>query len=275
MDEFPMFDRPRTWKYALPWALVVVLIPITGKMVASMNPEIRYWAILPFGFMVLFVIIGLVDLWKYVSAHNVELFERRQSALSITPLVLLSQNMKQMHPEAVRVLNRFGVRTSWQVRMNANLGERDWVLADTNVHFGFIEFVLARSGTALYPKNRFSQGSKKWDPDGIVEDREQYDELERWMFSRLMVTRSHGDFRPAEFIPPWKPALILETMGLTGEQDLYRPDEEPRKDLGSSQPTPASKNGNGQKAEDVIDLTDDDIAAIEMVQAENAARYDA
>lgn len=239
MDEFPIFNMPRTWKYGVPWAIVIVLIPVTGKMVASSNAEIRFWAVLPFGFMVLFTIIGLVGLWKYMSAHNVDMFERRQIALSMTPLVLLSNNMKQMHPEAVRVLNRFGVRTSWQVRMN--FGERDWVLADTNVHFGFIEFVLLNSHTALYPKGRLSQGSKKWDPDGLVEDRVQHEEFERWMFSRLMVTRSHGDFKPAEFIPPWTPELILETMGLTGDQDLYRPDEDPRKDL-NSQPV---SNGKG------------------------------
>ncbi len=268
-----LYDRPKTWKYAFPWAMVVVLIPVTGKMLASPDPEIQYWSLLPIGFMLLFFVIGCIKLWEKISSHSAELFTQHQEALSMTPLVLLSQNMKQMHPEAVRVLNRFGVRTSWQVRVNA--GERDWVLADSNVHFGFIEFVLLNSHTALYPKNRFSQGSKKWDPDGLVEDREQYDELERWMFSRLMVTRSFGEFRPAEFIPPWNPKLILETMGLTGEQDLYRPEEKPRKDLGSPQPAPAS-NGNWHKAEeDVADLTDEDMAEIERVKAENAARYEA
>jgi hypothetical protein len=258
----------------LPWALVVLLIPFTGKMVASQDPEMQYWAILPFGFGVLFFLIGCVKLWESISSHSAELFTQHQEALSMTPLVLLSQNMKQMHPEAVRVLNRFGVRTSWEVRLNGNLGERDWVLMGTNVHFGFIEFVLSRSGKALYPKRNLSQGSTKWDPDGLVEDRLQHEEFELWMFFRLMVTRSHGDFKPAEFIPPWTPALILETMGLTGEQDLYRPDEEPRKDLGSPQPAQASKNGNGHKVqEDGRDLTDEDMAAIERVQAENAARY--
>jgi hypothetical protein len=163
-------------------------------MAMSPNPEIQFWATVPFGLGILCFIVGLVSLWKYVTAHSAEVFNQRQEALSMTPLVLLSQNMKQMHPEAVRVLNRFGVRTSWQVRLNENMGQRDWVLADSNVHFGFIEFVLSNSTTALYPQNRFSQGSKKWDPDGLVEDREQYDEFEKWMFARLMVTRSdHGD----------------------------------------------------------------------------------
>lgn len=234
------YDGPRTWKWAVPAAIVILLIPIAGRMYASTNSETQLWATLPCGFAVLFLLVALVNLWRLVTKHNEEMFAEHQAALSTTPLVLLSQNMKSMHPEAVRVLNRFGVRTSWQVRVGRNFGERDWVLADTNVHFGFIEFVMSKSTRfALWPKRNFSQGSHKWDPDALVEDREQYDELEKWMFARMMVTRSHGEFGPAEFIPPWTPDLILETMGLTGEQDLYRPEE----DLKLKNLT------NGQKAE--------------------------
>jgi hypothetical protein len=267
MDE--IFNFPRTWKYGMPFVVVVLLFPVTGKMVASPNPEIRFWAMVPFGLMIVFTIIGLVNLWKYMSAHATEMFERRQTALSTTPLVLLSENMKQMHPEAVRVLNRFGVRASWQVSVT-NAGDRDWVLADTNAHFGFIEFVLSRSGKALYPKNRFSQGSKKWDPDGLVEDREQYDDLERWLFSRLMVTRSHGEYQPAEFIPPWNPELILETLGLSGEQDLYKP-ESTLKQLGKEPVATngsGNGNGNGHKAAsaEVPDLTEEQLEAITKEQ---------
>jgi len=187
--------------------------------------------------------------------------------------VLLAENMKQMHPEAARVLNRYAARTSWQVRVGKNFGERDWVLADTNVHFGFIEHVMLKSSkTALYPKSKFSEGSSKWDPDKLVEDREQYDELEKWMFARLMVTRSHGDYKPAEFIPPWTPTLILETMGLTGEQDLYRPEEEFKaKDLDKSAASTGQRSaGSAQQAavpEEAIPLTDADMA---VLAAENA-----
>lgn len=208
----------------MPGAMLVLLLPVIGKMLISPNPDIRYMAMVPIGFWGLFFVIFLVNLWKYVTEHAQDMHSEHQAALSLTPLVILSENLKQMHPEAVRVLNRFGVRTSWQVRVN--MGQRDWVLADTNVHFGFVEYVLSKSYRgALYPKNNFNPGSKKWDPDGLVEDREQYDEFERWMFTRMMVTRSHGDYKPAEFIPPWTPELILEEMGLTGEQDqeLYRP----------------------------------------------------
>ncbi len=269
------YERPKTWKYAVPFALVVILIPITGRMSISPNPEMQFWAMVPLGLIFIFLLIGLINLWKVISAHREELFVQHQEALSMTPLVMLAQNMKQMHPEAVRVLNRFGVRTNWEVKVNANLGERDWVLMGTNVHLGFVEHVLSRSGKALYPKRNLPQGSKKWDPDGLIEDRVQHEEFELWLFSRMMVTRSHGDFKPAEFIPPWTPDLIMETMGMTGEQDLYRPEEEPRKDLGAtSQQAPVSKNGNGHKNDqEIIDLTDADVAVIQRENAEYAAKY--
>ena len=255
---------PHTWKFAVPAAIFIVLIPVTGKMFASPNSETQFWSMIPCGFGFLFLAIAAVNLWKLLTAHAEELFTQHQEALSLTPIVLLSQNMKQMHPEAVKVLNRFGARTSWQVRVNANNGTRDWVLADTNVHFGFIEFVLSRSGVGLYPKRNFSQGSKKWDPDGLVEDREQYDEFETWMFSRLMVTRPHGEFHPAEFIPPWRPELILETMGLTGEQDLYRPDEDLKlKNIGSDQ-KPVISQQPVKEEHEVRMPTDDEMDAIRI-----------
>jgi len=266
-----MFDHwydngPRTWKYAVPGGFIILLIPLTGWMMVSTDESTQALAIVPLGFCALLGAIFLVNLWKYVSAHNASLFREHQEALSVTPLVLLANSMKQMHPEAVRVLNRFGVRTSWQVRIDANRGVRDWVLADTNVHFGFIEFVLHRSGAALYPKNRFMDGSKKWDPDGLVEDREQYNDLEKWMFARLMVTRSHGEFKPAEFIPPWTPALILETMGLTGEQELYQPED----GSGAARQLPVedverrTSNVEGQKTEDVHALTTEEEEANQL-----------
>jgi hypothetical protein len=169
----------------------------------------------------------MTEFWRYWTSHQERLHSEHQAALSTTPVVLLAQYMQRMHPEAIRVLERFGVRTSWQVRIDLHRNARTWILEGTNpnVHFGFIEFVLTHSGRALYPRNRFKDGSKKWDPDGIVEDREQHAEFEAWLHSRLMVTRSHGEYKPAEFIPPWTPKLIMETMGLTGEQELHQPEE--------------------------------------------------
>lgn len=225
---------PHTWKWAVPAAMALLLGYVSVKLIENHALE----AALAFMFAGLFLVMALMNWWRLYSSHREDLHEQHMRALSITPVVLLAQSMRQMHPDAIKVLNRYGVQTSWQVRVNASLGTRDWTLLDTNVHFGFIEYVLSKSNGALYPKNKFSEGSKKWDPDGLVEDRQQYDELEKWLFARLMVTRSHGDFKPAEFIPPWTPASIMDVMGMSGEQDLFYPDE-----------AKTSFSGNGKNAE--------------------------
>lgn len=268
-----MFDDfARTWKWAVP-GFFMILLGWGGFIVFQMEGW-KNAAVLMILVALLCLAITLTNWWRFASDHNEELFERHQHALSVTPLVLLSENMKSMHPEAVRVLNRFGVRTSWQVRVDANRGQRDWMLADTNVHFGFIEFVLSRSGKALYPKRNFHEGSRKWDPDGLVEDREQYAEFEMWLFARLMVTRSHGDFRPAEFIPPWTPELISVTMGLTGEQDLYQPEEDkavkqlPAEKEAARGPVLAVKKEDRSR-----DLTEEESKAVEAENERYASLY--
>ena len=279
-------DGPRTWKYAVPGALAILLFWSVWVLPAGSG---KYtWLLVLLGAWCAW--IALMNFWKLFSSHKEDMHEQHMRALSITPLVLLSHNMRQMHPEAIKVLNRFGARTSWQVRVGKNFGERDWVLADTNVHFGFIEFVLSKSNGSLYPKNQFHEGSKKWDPDGLVEDREQYSELESWLFSRMMVTRAHGDHRPAEFIPPWTPKLILETMGLSGEQDqdLYRPEDYLKlKDLTAtdkqtktaglvdqaweSVPMQTLANHEAATADNVDELTEEDMVRLAAENADYAA----
>lgn len=270
-------DGPRTWKWAVPGFFFCVLLWLSIVLVGMQETE---WAVGSIILGLFMLAMALTNWWRLVTEHNEKIFAEHQSALSTTPLVLLSNNMKSMHPEAVRVLNRFGVRTSWQVRVDANRGQRDWVLADSNVHFGFIEFVLSRSGKALYPQRQFSQGSRKWDPDGLVEDREQYAEFEKWMFARLMVTRSHGEFRPAEFISPWTPELIRETLGLTGEQDLYQPEDDRtvKQILVEKEAVRGPARGESpqvqvKKEVPVMDLTEESQAAIEAENKRYASMY--
>lgn len=269
---FELFDSgPRTWKWAVPGFFFCVLLWLSIVLVGMKKTD---WAAGSIILGLFALAMALTNWWRLVTEHNEKIFEQHQNALSLTPLVLLSNNMRTMHPEAVKVLNRFGVRTSWQVRVDANRGQRDWVLADTNVHFGFIEFVLSRSGKGLYPKNRFSEGSRKWDPDGLVDDREQYAEFENWLFSRLMITRSHGEFRPAEFIPPWTPELIRETLGLTGEQELYQPDEDKTvKQLPAEKDATRGPVLQAKKDDQVRDLTEEALRAIEEENARYAGMY--
>jgi hypothetical protein len=227
-----MFDSwsegPRDWKWIVPGVLGIMLCLVVYQC----------WMIGTDGFLLVALALACVACIFFLSAltnyiwlvkrRSEELYREHMEALNATPLTKLADAMKQMHPEAVRVLDKFGIRTMWGVDVGKTLGERDWVLLGTDVpvRFGFIEYVLNKSGKALYPAYRFAEGSKKWDPDGVTLDRDQHKAFEKWMFARTMVTRSHGDYKPAEFIPPFTPKTIMELMGFTGEQELYRPDDE-------------------------------------------------
>lgn len=177
-----------------------------------------------FGIAILLVFASVRELWMDWARWKQDMWARQQHALSETPAVRIAEALRGLHPSAAAVLNKFGVRTQWQVKIEADRS-RDWILLGTNVHFGFVEFVLGNSSNvSLYPKRMFSEGSKKWDPDGLTEDREQYTEFELWLQARLMVTRSFGENQAAQFIPPWSPALVLEVMGLDGPQELFQPE---------------------------------------------------
>lgn len=258
-----MYDETqKDWHWALPGSIFVTLAVLAGYLYSKQVNQ--YWVLLVLGLAVIaFIGFGLNVFNKMVD-QSTERFERRQAALANTPLVQLAEHMKAMHPEAVKVLNRFGVRTTWDVVFNH--GERDWVLQGTNCHFGFIEYVLNRSSsTALYPKRLIGEGSKKWDPDGLILDRDQYDQFETWLFSRLMVTRSHGDYKPAEFLPPWNPFHIKQMMGMVGEQELYQPQDGPYKDLAqepAKAPGPVVPQPDQKLAAERGELSDEDMARI-------------
>lgn len=267
-------NEAKTWKWAVPAGISIVLFVVCARLYLSTNPNAQYGIMLAAGFMVLCVAISMVNLWRLITEHIEYINTEHQAALNETPLVKLAESMRQMHPDAVKVLNRFGVRTTWDVTIN--LGQRDWILQGTNVHLGFVEWIMDHSGVAMFPKYRLGEGSKKWDPDGMITDREQYEQLELWLYSRLMVTRNHGDYKPPEFIPPWTPAMVMEMMGMTGEQDLYQPEEVARQNLNG--------NGNGQKPvanavkpEPAIDerpLGEDELLAISLEEEAMSKKYD-
>lgn len=276
-----MNEGPRTWKWLIPGLIAVAFVFWGMQWAMATGSDISLVGTFMVIVGVFFGVAAAVNLWRLVSEHAADLHQMRKAADATTPLVLLSKNMRQMHPEAIKVLNRFGVKTSWGVTVDIERGERDWILLDTDpsVHFGFVEHVLTNSKGTLMPMGWFSEGSKKWDPDGLVEDREQYTAFRKWLYARMMITEAHGN-QPPHFIPPWNGALILEAMGLTGEQELYKPDlSEGRKDLSdipqvngfvTRKRTEAPKEAEASKEPEV---TEEEWEAIQAEMKRNAAKY--
>lgn len=278
MEEF--YHPPRTWKWLAPGVVAGSLVFWGLQLTADGGQltAVGVWMVI-IGMLV--GVAAVVNLWRQISEHAAEMFRQKREAEMLTPLVSLAKSMRQMHPTAVQVLNRFGVKTSWGVKVDVERGERDWVLLDTDpsVHFGFIEYVLSQSkGRSLMPMGWFSEGSKKWDPDGLTDDREQYQALRKWMYARMMITEAHGN-QPPHFLPPWNPQLVMEAMGLTGEQDLYQPDlsdgsrnldDIPRSksemDKLAANGEPSAANNEPRKQDDGEALTEEEARALDLVR---------
>jgi len=249
-----MFNEPRNWKWAVPMMLMAPFGLATYWLVQAETIWVAYLACIPVTMTLAMAILAVSNYVRYQVEWRTYVFDQRQRALNVTPVTMLADSLRQMHPEAVKVLNRFGVRANWQVDVDTEAGSQEWTLLGTNVHFGFIEFVLDHSTRlGLYPKRMFSEGSRKYDRDGMVTDYEQYDELQNWMIGRLMVTRPFGN-QPSQFIPPWNPDAVREVMGLAGrEVELWKPEENL-----TPGPFPNGKgSGNGNGKNFVDDKLDD------------------
>lgn len=224
--------------------------------------------------MLVFAVASLAEFTSHYGEINSIIFERRQTAMNTTPIVMIAESLRGLHPENTRLLSKFVAQTVWDVTVDLQRGERDWMLRGYDVHFGFVEFVLdgSRNGR-LCPRNRFAEGSRKWDPNGVVEDREQHRQFEEWLATRLIVVRQFGDNNPAMFMPPWTPEKLKVTMGFEGPQDLYKPEEAVVRNLSAAKPAPAAVVAAQPKVRDETQLTEDEMRVLQSVQEAHEQKY--
>jgi hypothetical protein len=164
-----------------------------------------------------------VNLWLYVQSRWADLWAEVQITRNATPEVRMFEAAKGMHPEAVKAL-LVHRRTIWRMKYIPLRDVVDWVLDEApNVHGGFVDFVLDHSNGTLMPKRLLVEGSTKFDPDGLVTDYQQYDDLLMLMQSKLMCTQAYGNQAP-HFLPPWTVELVRHRFGLDGAG--YQVDEE-------------------------------------------------
>ena len=122
---------------------------------------------------------------------------------------------KGMHPDAVKAL-LVHRRTFWRIKYVPLKDTVDWILDEApNVHGGFVDFVFDHSNGTLMPKRFLVEGSTKFDPDGLVTDYQQYDDLLLLMQNKLMCTQAYGNQSP-HFIPPWNVELMRHRFGMDG-----------------------------------------------------------
>lgn len=208
-----MFDRPRNWKWMLPGASIAPCVIWWNAWVMGGEPWVSLSPI-PAGLGLVCIAASAVNLVVYVLEHWGSVFAMVRSALNSTPEVRMFEAARGMHPQAVEslLLHR---RTLWRVKYVARKDLADWVLDESpSVHVGFVEFVLDHSTMgSLMPIRLLSEGSRQFDPDGLVEDRRQYADFLLLLQQKLMCTQALGS-QSARFIPPWTPELLRHRFGL-------------------------------------------------------------
>lgn len=209
-----MFDQPKHWKWMVPGMLTLPLAVVWWKAWGVWGWG--DWSIVPLGMAGVMVIAFIVNLWARVADDWANLWANVRTAMNATPEVRMFEAARGMHPDAVKALLMHR-RTVWRVKYIPLKDVVDWIMDEApTVHAGFVDFVLDHSNGALMSKRLLSEGSKSFDPDGLVTDYEQYDDLLRLMQSKLMITAAYGNQSP-KLLPPWTLETIRHRFGLDGE----------------------------------------------------------
>lgn len=235
-----MFNETRNWKWMVPGALIAPCLVLFSKLWGDGLGDWKDWSLLPLGLALVLFVATLVNVWAYIAERWSNVYANIRTVQNSTPEVRMFEAAKGMHPDAVKAL-LVHRRTIWRVKYIPLKDTVDWIMDEApSVHAGFVDFVLDNSNGSLMSKRLLSEGSTKFDPEGLVRDYEQYDDLLRLMQAKLMCTAAYGN-QSAKFIPPWNVELVRRRFGLDGEG--YQVDEgmsEAMKRVISSQQTPLS-----------------------------------
>lgn len=237
-----MFRESRNWKWMVPAALIPVMVVIWNWIMEKGWVD---FGLIPLGIGFILFIAAAVNLYLYVYEHAADIYSEYQLARNSTPEVRMFEAARGMHPQAVEAL-LIHRRAIWRIKYVPFKDVADWILDEApSVHAGFVDFVLDHSNSVsvMGQHGILSQGSKQFDPNGLIEDREQYADLILLMQQKLMCTEALGN-QPPKWIPPWNPDLVRHRFGLDGDQYVI---EEQSEAMAAIRKAHAIHNGNGSK----------------------------
>lgn len=265
---------PRNWKWMVP---AVFIAPLWIWFTLWWTDEAWSWlAMIPLCFSGIALLATVINLWLYVQRRWADMYADVQVARNSTPEVRMMEAAKSMHPETVKALLAHR-RTTWRIKYVARKDLTDWVLDEApTVHAGFVDFVLDNSnGVSLMPKHRLSEGSMKLDPEGIVSDYQQYDDLLLLLQQKLMVTEAFGNQAP-HFLPPWNVDTLRKRFGLVGGGEYQIENDEvgmvASHEVPGDNPHPQPFPLNGGR-ENVIDKALEGLEQTSQMRARTAQMY--
>lgn len=215
-------NDPRNWKWMLPGMVFGLAILITRYLLLSSTEWVRWLAIVT---GIVAAICGIASIGNFIDYRRdqaVRMLERRQSAISRTPLSVELESARGVHPDVARTIIRERKR-AWMLRGH---GRNDVLFDAPNVTDIFMEYVLLNSSESLVmAKNLFVDGRKnRFDPNGAVTEREMYDDLTNLLAIEGKIHR-WSEFSQWEWVKPWGPRSVAEDYRLVMDWD----DEEPTK----------------------------------------------
>jgi hypothetical protein len=298
---YSLFNEPRSWKWMVPAALIFPSIWWRNDWTMGGDPW-KQLAIIPGGLVCVLGIAAFVNLGLYAYHHWAQMYEGVQLVRNSTPEVRMFEAAKGMHPEAVKAL-LVHRRSIWRIKYVPLKDTVDWIFDELpTVHAGFVDFVLDHSNArSVMSKRLLSDGSKQFDPEELVTDYQQYEDLVNYMQVKLICTQAYGNQAP-QWLPPWNPEVLRHRFGLDGApyaveeegiseamQSVLRAQAKWQgngvKEMGITEPTPAAKptgyektaqstvstNGNGNQK--VADVTDEEWQAVQAAMDENKKDY--
>jgi hypothetical protein len=224
---------------------------------ALMGPCIFWWhdwmiggepwkdlAVIPAILLLVLIVAAAVNLGLYIYDRWTDLYTSVQLARNSTPEVRMFEAAKGMHPQAVEAL-LIHRRAIWRIKYVPLRDVADWILDEApTVHAGFVDFVLdhSRNGSVM-SKRLLSDKSKQFDPEGLITDYQQYDDLIFLMQRKLICTEAFGN-QPPQWLAPWNADLVRHRFGLDGDQYVVEEQSEAIAALRKAQEH-VKVNGNG------------------------------
>jgi len=225
-----MNERPYIWMSIVGAVLVVMALWAWGfatGALAWLNVCSSVLGTVGGGLLLWALWLVWLTAWEQASLN----YQTRRRADSQTPLTILSENMKQMHPAAIDVLKMYG-RATWMIIPGAKPEDQaQYILYGTQCTWDFIaEYLRSSNNTSVVAEWRFAnEGAKHYAPTGMqanwCTDREQYKQLTAFLYGLGRITLAHGNQPPA-WIPPWSPMTVARVMGIKFENDQEENEDE-------------------------------------------------
>jgi len=175
-------------------------------------------AVIPLALTIVLFVAAAMNFVLYIYDRWADLYATVQTARNSTPEVRMFEAAKGMHPDAVQAL-LIHRRAIWRIKYVPLKDIADWILDEApTVHAGFVDFVLDHSGNgSVMSKRLLSDKSKQFDPEGLITDYQQYDDLISLLQQKLMCTQAFGN-QPPQWLAPWNADLVRRRFGLDGDQ---------------------------------------------------------